>query len=782
MPIRVTVVMTHPVQYLSPWLRHVAATATSVALEVLYLTRPTPQQQGSGFGVGFAWDEDLLAGYPARVLREARPRDELGSGAFFGVWTPEVVTALAAARPDVVLLNGWHSASQALVLTTAGRRGTPLIYRGDSNLLGRAGALRRPLWEARTRVLLGRFSAYLAVGRHAYAYLSRLGRPTTPVFASPHAVDNERFRLAAEPFQEQAARARLRAELGFGSEERVALFVGKLAAHKRVGDLIAAAARRRATALLIVGDGPLAGAWQAAARRAGVNARFTGFRNQGELGRFYAAADYLVLPSRETWGLVVNEALATGLPCLVSDEAGCAPDLVHEGETGAVFRLGDVDALVAAMSRVERLLAERPELARDCRRVVARHSFAAATEGLEAACAAVTARSRVLVVGTGFAAFTGLERMTFEVMRTLRGSGARVHCLINDWGGTRIAEEAARLGVTTSYGRCRVRLNRRAWRPRELVAIGVELLLASFGLVRAARRLNATHVLVPDYQAAIRNAFGLSFLRRRGVKVLLRVGNAPEPNPVHQWFWRHVIDRAVDRHVANSAYTAGELTKLGLGVAKIATVENVVPVRAAAREVSVAVRVPHRVIYVGQMIPEKGVDLLLEAAALVRRDGLAIELQLVGEIDGWESPVYQGYRQRLRQRAAAADLAGIVEFTGWREDVPPLLAGAGVHCVPSRAEQREAFGVVVLEAKAAGIPSVVTPSGQLPALVSPRVDGWVCRDFSVPAIAEGLAFFLSDAARRDRAGEAARRSLAHFGRSRFDAAWAELFALAGSTG
>src|SRR5213076_327900 len=81
-----------------------------------------------------------------------------------------------------------------------------------------------------------------------------------------------------------------------------------------------------------------------------VAAHFVGFQNQRELSRYYHAADVLVLASRvgETWGLVVNEALHHGVPCAVSDQVGCGPDLVEEGVTGEVFRADDPAALARA--------------------------------------------------------------------------------------------------------------------------------------------------------------------------------------------------------------------------------------------------------------------------------------------------------------------------------------------------------------------------------------------------------------------------------------------------
>jgi glycosyltransferase involved in cell wall biosynthesis len=79
---------------------------------------------------------------------------------------------------------------------------------------------------------------------------------------------------------------------------------------------------------------------------------FHGFVNQSELPAIYAAADVIIAPSVETWGLVVNEAMACGLPAVVSDAVGCGPDLVEEGRTGAVFPLGDTASFARAIERV----------------------------------------------------------------------------------------------------------------------------------------------------------------------------------------------------------------------------------------------------------------------------------------------------------------------------------------------------------------------------------------------------------------------------------------------
>jgi glycosyltransferase involved in cell wall biosynthesis len=122
---------------------------------------------------------------------------------------------------------------------------------------------------------------------------------------------------------------------------------------------------------------------------------FAGFLNQTEIVGAYVAADCLVLPSDtgETWGLVVNEAMACGIPAIVSDQVGCGPDLVSDGVTGATFPMGDVDALAKRLID----LSGNPSALRAmggaaCERVTSHYSVERAVEGTMAAIGAVMAR------------------------------------------------------------------------------------------------------------------------------------------------------------------------------------------------------------------------------------------------------------------------------------------------------------------------------------------------------------------------------------------------------
>ena len=140
--------------------------------------------------------------------------------------------------------------------------------------------------------------------------------------------------------------------------------------------------------VLVAGAGELAGAMDDRARALGVRLDQLGFQNQTRMPAAYAAADLLMLPSdgRETWGLVCNEALACGRPILVSDAAGCAPDLATDGLAGATFPMGDLEAAGRALGTLARA---RPSAAAIGEKS-SRYSLSAAADGVVQALASVT--------------------------------------------------------------------------------------------------------------------------------------------------------------------------------------------------------------------------------------------------------------------------------------------------------------------------------------------------------------------------------------------------------
>lgn len=352
---RLGVLATHPIQYHAPLFRELAQ---QLDLHVYFAHRQSKAgQAAAGFGVEFDWDVDLLGGYEHDFLtnRSAQP----GTDSFGGCDTPEIREIIRREAFDAFLVTGWNTRSFWQAIMACWQTGTPLLIRGDSQLATPRSRGKQLAKALLYRSFIPRFDGYLVVGERAREYYLHYGADPERMFFVPHFVDNEFFRAGAEAAQFGRP---LRDALGYETDTTVLLFVGKFIPKKRPLDLVPAAQRLRADGhdvrLLYVGSGQLEEDLRAEVAAANVPTHFAGFKNQTELPAYYSAADLLVLPSDggETWGLVVNEAMACGTPAIVSDAAGCTPDLITEGQTGATFPLGDVSALAEAFKRFSPML------------------------------------------------------------------------------------------------------------------------------------------------------------------------------------------------------------------------------------------------------------------------------------------------------------------------------------------------------------------------------------------------------------------------------------------
>jgi glycosyltransferase involved in cell wall biosynthesis len=374
-PTRLCVLTTHPIQYMAPWFRALADDP-ALELEVIFLRELNAAQQGVGFGQAFQWDVPLRQGYASRVLGVAA-----GIGDVPGLlW--RLVRAVRDIRPDAMLITGWNEPGLMAAYPLMKLLGVPVILRGESNALRPRAAVTKFLH----RMLLGLVSAVVVIGKaNRQFYLNNGVRPER-LFGGAYFVESARMLAMAEA--NAGSRAGLRAVHGFADEDCVFAFVGKHVPFKRPMLLVEAAAlaRRRGlpVSLLFAGSGELTEALKRRADELGVPAHFTGFLNQTEMWKAYVPADAFVLPSTngETWGLVTNEAMLFGLPVIVSDQVGCGPDLVVEGETGYVFH-GEAEGLADAMEKLVKTRNRAPAMgAAGRKRVLEQYSMPVATAGL----------------------------------------------------------------------------------------------------------------------------------------------------------------------------------------------------------------------------------------------------------------------------------------------------------------------------------------------------------------------------------------------------------------
>jgi glycosyltransferase involved in cell wall biosynthesis len=369
------IITTHPIQYQVPiW--QALAKEGRVPFEVWYLTNHGTQPSlDRGFGKKFSWDIDTLVGYPYTLMET---REGAAPDTFWKCSLREQLRErLRQNDVKALWIQGWQVAAYWQAVREAKAVGVEVWLRGESNDLAPTQIWKRPLKQMALGYLFRRVDRFLYIGTaNKRLYLS-FGVPEMRLIPAPYAVDNVRFAKQAAALRSQ--RVELRRRWGIADGAFCVLFCGKFIAKKRPIDLIAAAQVLRSDGrlpnihLLFVGSGELdrelrrscqvvydaetggalgfAPTTPSESRAVEPPASFAGFLNQTEISRAYVAADCLVLPSdhRETWGLVVNEALASELPCLVSDACGCAEDLVGQKLS---FPMGDWQALAAKLEQL----------------------------------------------------------------------------------------------------------------------------------------------------------------------------------------------------------------------------------------------------------------------------------------------------------------------------------------------------------------------------------------------------------------------------------------------
>ena len=393
---KVAFVTSHPIQYQVPVFRELAH-RLDMEFIVLFAMLPDAASQGVGFGVAFEWDVPLLEGYAYRVLNNVSRSP--GVTHYKGCDTPEIESVLRELQIDVVIVNGWVVKSCLQTLRAAKRMKIPCIVRGEANNLRH-----RPWWKRwLQRLLVRRYDAVLPIGSANRDFYRSHGVPEAKMFNAPYCVENQRFARAAA--DAESRRSQLRSRWNIPEDAVCYLFCGKFEHKKHPVELVEAflqahetrlqaASDPRPIHLLMVGDGALRQQCEQLATRHSPLAAitFTGFLNQTQIVEAYVAADILVLSSDagETWGLVVNEAMACGRPVIVSSLSGCCDDLVVPGETGWSFEFGDWQALAEIMIHAGGDAGLLRSMRDRCRQHLAQFSPEVAAKGIvEAVCGCV---------------------------------------------------------------------------------------------------------------------------------------------------------------------------------------------------------------------------------------------------------------------------------------------------------------------------------------------------------------------------------------------------------
>lgn len=345
--IRTALLMHMPSSYHLPLLRRVA-THPSLDLTTYFCTWEDPDR-----GWNFEHPQEWKCVVLPRFLRASLKKK--GSDL-----NPVIVYELRKNQYDVVVIAGYWPLTMLLAVTWCIISGTPYIIWSESHHFKPRSWVTRFTKRMMLPVIVRRSPACFAAGSYAKDYLVSYGANPARIFIVRNTPDVEFY--AKESHRYLSQKEELKKRLGIRSEI-VILFVGRLLALKGLRFLLSAYSKLRkeheSIGLLIVGDGPLRGELEAQCAKGQIrDVYFVGFRQPKELPLYYALGDIFVLPSlQESWGAVVNEAMACGLPIVATRVTGAAGDIVVDGENGFVIAEGNVEELYQAL----KILVEDPE-------------------------------------------------------------------------------------------------------------------------------------------------------------------------------------------------------------------------------------------------------------------------------------------------------------------------------------------------------------------------------------------------------------------------------------
>ena len=329
---RALMIYIEPTPYVLALIRRVVSCADA-PVDVLFITANVSQH----------WNLSL-EGMPAGYL----PRGT-------AVACREIAKRLSSARYGIVHLAGWGHPVLLGAMLMARLRGVPVAVETDTVLPVAQQWLKRIAKKFLYPTMLGLPAVFLPGGTRQKRYLQHYGVAERRIVVAQMTVDVVGIASSVMAISPETRHAQ-RVAMGIAPDECAFLFVGRLEAVKGIAGLLEAFAQVSAPGanvrLLIVGDGMLRGVVEMAQAESG-RVRWMGRMTGDSLLNVYAAADVFVLPSLfEPWGLVVNEAMAAGLPVIATDRVGCVDDLVVDGETGIVIDADRPSALAEAMRRL----------------------------------------------------------------------------------------------------------------------------------------------------------------------------------------------------------------------------------------------------------------------------------------------------------------------------------------------------------------------------------------------------------------------------------------------
>jgi len=342
---RVAIFTTHLIQYQIPLFKKLAKI---IDLHVFFGSKQgLSSYHDKDFNKQIKWNIPLINTYKYSILKNSN-KNSLDSFFFNSSGIKEAIKK----NFDKVIILGWNNIFYLKIFFWSLYYSSRIIIRSENNLYKKQNFLKKILKEIILRIFFKIINSFISIGLLNEEFYKHYGVKKNKIFRAPYSVDDNFFKK-----NKVRNKQKWKKNNNIRNRAKIFLFVGKLIKRKRVLDLIKVAQSEKINKnayFLIIGDGPLKKKLLQKINNLKLNnISVLGFKSQSQLRFYYSLADVLILPSEyETWGLVINEAMSAGVPCIVSDSCGAAKDMIIKYKTGFQYKNGNINQLIKLINLI----------------------------------------------------------------------------------------------------------------------------------------------------------------------------------------------------------------------------------------------------------------------------------------------------------------------------------------------------------------------------------------------------------------------------------------------
>ena len=383
-PIKIAVINSHPITYFAEMYQYINRDPNIELSAIYFSDMGVNGTFDRGFNQSVSSTVDILEGYnPIFCGKNYKNKSIYG---FFSLICPEIWGVIRRSHYDVIWFHGYNYLAYVIAFIAAATSNKKILFRSETHLKLHRNPFKRILRDTFLRLIFKKIDGFLAIGQLNKEYYNSCGVADDKIFLVPYAINNHRFALGIN----HKAQKRKSIEKTHGTSKKI-LFCAKFISRKNPHLLVNAAKILEEKGynfqLIMAGNGPLLESIKRRTEQLKLkNVLLKGFVDQKSLPELFSECDLFVHPSKdEPWGLVVNEAMAAGLPVIVGGEMGCARDLVRDGENGYSLDHYDESSLANLIETILSDTSKMKKMAKASEAIINNWSYKQCHSGLKLA-------------------------------------------------------------------------------------------------------------------------------------------------------------------------------------------------------------------------------------------------------------------------------------------------------------------------------------------------------------------------------------------------------------